>query len=154
MGGDALRVEKHERPVRLWVHPEGQVLGSLFLRPGDTDQAGEAPLEVLNGDSPFLVVQTEAPGELRFYNKRSIVRVEYDGDGADDADDVTVIPCSLHMMDGSSFEGTIREVLPPEHQRLYDYLNRGGPGFLRMHLDDGVQALINKAYIIRAMDLS
>lgn len=153
MADETLRVEKRKQPVRLWVHPEGQVVGNLFVRPGETDDEDEDPLEVLNGEGPFVVVHVEAPDEVRFYSKRSIVRVEHDVVD-EEADDVTVLRCGLQMMDGLRMEGSIREVLPPEHRRLYDYLNLGGAGFLRIYLDDGTVSLVNKAYIVRATELS
>ena len=79
---DRLKIPKKLKLVTLWVHPEGRVVGSLFLRPQSANRAGEEePLEVLNTADPFLVLKRDQPDELRFYNKSSVVRVEYDDDG-------------------------------------------------------------------------
>ena len=80
---DQLKIPKKLKLVTLWVHPEGRVVGSLFLRPQSANRAGEEePLEVLNTADPFLVLKRDQPDELRFYNKSSVVRVEYDDDPA------------------------------------------------------------------------
>lgn len=149
MAKDILRVPKKLAPVTLWVHPEGRVVGSLFLREQSPNHAGaEQPLEVLNQSEPFLVFRRENPLELRFYNKRSIIRVEYADEGAPQAPDSTEIQCRLHMMDGSLISGTIQESLSPDRARLLDYLNKTDDGFIKIHLEEGAVYLVNKAYII------
>ena len=146
---DILKVPKRLKAVTLWVHPEGRVRGSLFLREHSPDHAGpEQPIEVLNQCNPFVVIQRDEPEEVRFYNMRSIIRVEY----AVQDDDIRVegpgMQCSLQMMDGALIHGTIHEQLPPERARLLDYLNRSDECFIKVYLDDGLIFLVNKAYII------
>ena len=149
MTNDILRVPKKLTPVALWVHPEGRVLGSLFLREQSPNHAGaEQPLEILNQPEPFLVFRRENPLELRFYNKRSIIRVEYSAQGVPPAADTTEIQCRLHMMDGSLISGTIQEALAPDRARLLDYLNKTDDGFIKIHMEEGAVYLVNKAYII------
>jgi len=144
---ETLKVPKRLHAVTLWVHPEGRVVGSLFLREQSPDHAGsERPLEVLNQCSSFLVFKKESPDELRFYNIKSIVRVEYQAD-AHDATEETAMACHLHMMDGSLISGTIRESLPRDRARLLDYLNRADEGFVKLHMDDGLIVIVNKSYI-------
>ena len=148
MSTDILKVPKLKQKVALWVHPEGQVVGSLFVREQSPDHAGaEEPLEVLNADVPFVVLQKESPQELRFYNKNSIIRIEYTTD-SDTEDDLTVLSCKLSMMDGSEIEGTIRENLPPEYSRLFDYINQENSRFIRLYFNDSEVSLINKSYIV------
>ena len=108
---------------------------------------------MMNLEDTFLVVKREEPEELRFYNRASIIRVEYEGSAAEPAAELTRIACQLHMMDGSLIDGTIQEALPPDRSRLLDYLNWQGHRFIRLYVDGGTVYLINKSYIIRATDL-
>lgn len=152
MSSDRLRIPKKLKQVTLWVHPLGPVIGSLFLREQSVKHAGEEePLEVLNQVEPFVVLQRDEPDELRFYNRGSIIRVEYSGEipGPETARHMTALACQLHMMDGSLLKGTIYEQLPPDHSRLFDYLNQDSERFIRMYVDESTICLINKSYIIQ-----
>jgi hypothetical protein len=146
---DRLKIPKKLKLVTLWVHPEGRVVGYLFLRPQSATRAGEEePLEVLNTADPFLVLKRDHPDELRFYNKSSVVRVEYDEE--DEALDIPVVdplPCRLHLMDGSLITGTIRKAMPPDRSRLFDYLNLHDERFVKVYGDEGGVCIVNKAYI-------
>lgn len=151
---DSYKIRKGEHPARLWVHPEGQVNGYLFLHINTDRTSGhEEPVELVNGPEPFIVVRCEGTDELRFYSKRAIVRIEHEPLTHPESGDVDSIPCELLMMDGSSLSGTIREFLVPEHRRLFDYLNHRGEQFLRIYFDDETACLVNKAYIVRAVEL-
>lgn len=124
-------------------------MGSLFLREQSPVHAGaELPLEVLNQSEPFLVFRLDNPLELRFYNKRSIIRVEYPGHDTSPTSHTTEIQCRLHMMDGSLISGTIQEPLAPDRSRLLDYLNKTDDVFIKIHMEEGIIYLVNKAYII------
>jgi hypothetical protein len=145
---DLLKIPKKLKQVTLWVHPEGRVVGSLFLRPQSANTPGEEePLEVLNTSEPFLVLKRDQPDELRFYNKSSVVRVEYDEDKALSLPNVEPLPCTLHLMDGSLLSGTIRKALPPDRSRLFDYLNLHGEQFVKIYYEDGSVCVVNKSYI-------
>jgi hypothetical protein len=154
MDSSRFRIPKLLRQVTLWIHPEGRVVGSLFVSPsgagrGDTGD----PLEALNEQVPFVVLQRESPAELRFYNKNSIVSVEYQEETAHEANDVRPIDCTLFMMDGSRVDGTVRRVLPPTRSRLYDYLNLA-ERFAKLDLEAGRMLVVNKAYIVYAREVS
>lgn len=149
MNEDILKVPKLLKEVTLWVHPEGRVQGALYLREHSPDHAGpEQPLEVLNQCKAFVVIKRQDPDQLRFYNTRSIIRVEYDAEESHGRDAAHQLHCQLQMMDGSFITGTIREQLPPGRARLLDYLNRTDECFVKVHMDEGTIYLINKAYII------
>jgi len=149
MSRDLLKIPKKLRPVTLWVHPEGRVIGSLFLRRHSSNFAGEEePFEVLNHANEFLVMKREDPEELRFYNKASIVRLEYDEAAPWHAVEAKPLSCALHMMDGSLIAGQIKKAMPPDHARLLDYLNLENERFVKIHLEDGKVHLINKSYIV------
>ncbi len=148
MGNKPLKIAKALRQVNMWVHPEGLVTGSIFVTIGEDDGSREDPSYVLNDTSPFLVLQREKPDELRFYNRASIVRVEYEGSKPDDSK-YTTLPCIAHLMDGSVIDGEIIEVLPNDRSRLYDYLNQGQERFVRLHTTADQVCMINKSYIIQ-----
>lgn len=132
----------------MWVHPEGLVHGALYVSVDKQAQPVEDPHTVVNNDWPFLVLRRHNPDEIRFYNRGSIIRVEYEQAPANEPGAIT-IPCHITMMDGSVFEGNIHEVLPEERARLYDYLNQAKDRFLRLYLPDNRVYLLNKSYIIQ-----
>lgn len=143
-------VPKALKQVRMWVHPEGQVLASIYLvakQPGETPT--ELPIELLNQSAPFLPCQCHG-GELRFYNKKAVVRLEYESEEERASTANTVLKGEFGLMDGSVFSGEIRKNLPPESRRLLDYLNLDNDRFIRVFTEDSAVVLINKAYIVRA----
>lgn len=148
MNKKTLKISKKLYAVTLWVHPEGRVVGSLYLKEQDTkEEENEQPLDVLNQCNPFLVFKINDPDELRFYNIKSVTRVEYEPDGSDSPNGAEPMHCHLHMMDGSLIHGAIFESLPPDRSRLLDYLNKGEENFIKVHVEDGNIYLINKSYI-------
>lgn len=152
MQPEYLKIPKQLTEVTLWIHPDGRVVGSLFLSyqgEGDTLRS-EEPAEVLNQPARFLVLQREDKNDIRFYNKASIVRVEYSsGDDAAVEMGVDPIPCVLHLMDGSMIRGNIQRVLPPDQSRLYDYLNLEDEAFIKIHIGEGRVCVVNKSYVVR-----
>lgn len=145
----ALKIPKKLHQVVLRIHPEGRVVGILFLHHQTKySSQGEDPLEVMNQSEPFVVLRREAPDELRFYNKSSIIHVEYDEEPVAEFSDISPLYCRLHLMDGSLIEGCIRLHLPPNHARLSDYLNVSDERFAKIHTDSGKLWLVNKSYIV------
>ena len=140
-----LKIPKVQQQVTLWVHPEGRVIGSLYLT--QSDELTEQPADLVNQKKAFLVVNREDPNELRFYNRNTIIRVEYEAAPEPDREDTHVIPCQLHMMDGSLINGEIREQMPADYPRLFDYLNQQNCRFVKLHVDDHMVYLVNKSYI-------
>jgi hypothetical protein len=144
-----LKVPKKEKQVTLWIHPEGRVVGSLFLSLQNRYSSGEEePLEALNDAEPFLVFKREDTNERRFYNKASIMRVEYREENQPSLDGMGPLQCRLYLMDGSVVEGAVNRALPPDHSRLYDYLNMDTERFTQIYTEDGVVCLINKACVV------
>ena len=148
MAQHTLKVPKTRKEVKLWVHPEGLVIGSLFVREQSVNRSGnEAPHEVMNQESPFVVLYLNEPSELRFYNRKSIIRVEYDGADTLEMPHKDIISCRLTLMDGSLIDGEIRESLPPDYARLFDYLNQESERFIRLYIENNQICLVNKSYI-------
>ena len=98
----------------------------------------------------FSRLQRAEPEELRFYNKRAIVRVEYHEEEppSEEGTGIKTLHCRVSLMDGSLIEGIVRYPLPPNHERLYDYLNLSKERFVKLYLEDGNICLVNKAYIV------
>lgn len=145
---DLLKIPKKLKPVTLWVHPEGRVVGSLFLRPQSPNAPREEePTEVLNTPDPFLVLRRDDRDELRFYNKAAVVRVEYEEEASGPIPDIQNLLCTLHLMDGALISGTIRKALPPDRARLFDYLNLHDEQFIKVLCEDGMVCVVNKSYI-------
>ncbi len=142
---DALKLPTKQKKVQLWVHPGGPVIGSLFIH-HNKDGKDEAVLDILNHNDPFVVFQVDTPNEIRFYNRQSIIRIEY-SDKDVIAQSAQTLFCTIHMMDGTVIEGTIKEALPPEYARLYDYLNKQDNRFLKIYAGNDEICLINKSYI-------
>jgi len=143
-----LKIPKVERAVSLWTHPDGLVIGSIYLHMPEPDRPnGEDPFSVMNGAEDFLVVRRRDPEELRFYNKASLIRVEYKEDELHVVDSGKDLSCRIHMMDGSVIDGAMRKSLPPERSRLYDYMNTDNPRFLKLYVDEQSVCLINKSYV-------
>ena len=148
MATDLLKIPKIKRQVSMWVHPEGQVIGSLCLREQSVNHAGvEEPIEVLNKDKAFIVLDREE-SQVRFYNRNAIIRVEYEETSPTPGPEQKIIPCQLTMMDGALFNGEIRETLAPDRARLFDYLNHEQARFIKLYTDTNQICLVNKSYII------
>jgi hypothetical protein len=146
-----LKIPKKLKRVTLWIHPEGRVIGSLFLHLQNKYANGEeTPRDILNHPAPFIVLQREDPDEIRFYNRASIVRVEYPLEQPLTDDSIMPLACRLYMMDGSIIVGSVKQPLPPGSARLYDYLNLGEERFVEIHVDESTICLVNKSYITYA----
>lgn len=145
----AWKIPKALHDVELWVHPEGLVVGALFvnLESGRFASGQERPLEVLNDERRFVVVKRAHPEGLRFYNRSAIVRVEY-RDRQPVEEDVVAQRCMVHLMDDSLIEGTMMKSLPPDQTRLLDFLNVEDEIFMTIYGDDDRVCLVNKSYVV------
>jgi len=149
---ESLRVLKREHPVTLWLPAEGRMDGAVFVWPETEGRpTGESPADVFNSEEPFVAVKRYAPDHVQLYRKSAIARVEFQPRGARDAGDSN-IGCSVRLDDGASVRGRVREVLPEARQRLLDHLNRDAAAFLRLFLEDGGIALLNKLHIVRVTE--
>lgn len=148
MTNTSIKVEKTLYEVKMWVHPEGLVTGFLYVRVATDDADQEDPRAVLNQAEPFVVLKRNLGDEIRFYNRSSIVRVEYQ-DNKPEQDNMTHLNCRMTMMDGSVIDGQIHEILPPEYARLYDYLNQANDRFIKIYTDTNEVCLVNKSYVIQ-----
>ena len=149
MDDGAFKIPKTLRPVTLWVHPEGQVLGSLFLHmPTNELVDGEQPVDALNEPGDFLPIKRDENDGVRFYNKSAIVRVSFWDEGRRYADQGRPQPCRLTLMDGTVLYGEVCKAAPEERSRLYDYLNDSHERFFELHGGSGEVILVNKSYVV------
>lgn len=144
------KVPKKLYDVELWVHPEGLVVGALFVHLESADEAsgGQRPLEVLNDKQRFVVVKRSNPDEIRFYNRSAIVRVEYQDRWPRSDSDAVAQRCQVHLMDDSLIEGTMMKSLPPDRRRLLDFLNVDDEIFMTIYGDGDRVCLVNKSYVV------
>lgn len=169
MDNDALRIPKKVQQLELWIHPEGKVTGSVYLHLQSNRHGGEEkPEEMLNQPQPFMVVKCESRDGLRFYNKNSIIRLQYYNsqsptstalmrlgpdlhmlDFTSEATGLVRLDCRLHLIDGTVLTGVIEEFLPPGQQRLFDYINNNVNTFIKLYLGSDEICLVNRAYIVR-----
>ncbi|OOG22744.1 hypothetical protein B1C78_14155 [Thioalkalivibrio denitrificans] len=155
MDKEALKIPKKLKHVKIWVHPEGPVVGGIYLYcQSDRHEGEEQPVEAMNSPEPFFVLRGGNDDDLRFYNKNAVVRLEYSADPGEERPAGCVeLGTRLHLMDGSTLEGVIREMLVPEHARLFDYVNIFEDRFVRLFMEDRLVTLVNKAYIVRVTPL-
>ena len=149
MDDGALKVPKKQVPVTLWVHPEGRVVGSIFVHlPSPDSSHSEQPWDVINEAGDFVAIKLDGPDEMRFYNKSSIVRVEYRDGASSLLAEGRPLPCTITMMDGSLIDGDICKATPVERSRLYDYMNDTCERFLKLRAHDVDVMLVNKSYVV------
>jgi len=144
----ALKIAKAMRQVKMWIHPEGLVNGSIFVATGADATPEEDPAHVLNNDTPFLVMRTGKNNDVRFYNRNSIIRVEYESSRPSDSNMTRAI-CQVTMMDGSIIDGEVIEDLPEQYARLYDYLNHTRERFIRLFTTGSEVCMLNKSYVVK-----
>jgi hypothetical protein len=143
-----LKIPKKLKQLSFWVHPEGRVIGSIFLNLHNKNYTGgELVIDAINHEDPFIVLKREDPEEIRFYNKCAIVRAEYEIDDFVNYEGVKPLHCRVSMMDGSVIDGIVMKQLPPNNARLYDYLNANNERFAEFHVGGGQVCAVNKSYI-------
>jgi hypothetical protein len=149
MPNEELRVPKRSQHVGLWVHPAGRVTGSVYLHLQSNEHTGqERPEDLLNQKEPFLVFKCDTPNELRFYSKKAIIRLQYSDEQPEASTPMMTFSARLHMMDGSTVAGEIKDFPSRGRRRLFDYINKNSEAFIKLHLRTGDVCLINKDYIV------
>lgn len=96
-----------------------------------------------------MVLNRENDGQVCFYNRNAIIRLEYEHTPSKTEAELKIIPCQLTMMDGALFDSEIRETLAPDRAHLFDYLNHEGARFIKLYIDNEQICPVNKSYIIK-----
>lgn len=131
---------------------------SIFLSQRAESHAGpERPLDMLNGDAEFIVVEL-ASGEVGFLRRSSLSVVTMPvGETCDALAEPEPLAADLFdeamlrlvLEDGSELEGLTRYELPEQSCRVQDFFN-GSELFVTL-IHDGRVSFVNKGCIARVL---
>jgi hypothetical protein len=122
----------------------------FFLAEFAGSHAGHERLsDLLNGQSEFLPAFDVATETMTFVSRAGIAaaRVRQEWESRYELGDAEEHEVEIGLADGTSLQGTLQYVMPPDHGRLLDYLN-DRPPFVRLEQGDKV-VLVNKRHIAR-----
>src|SRR3954465_9664515 len=116
------RIEKVRRRVSISMVGGVVLDGDLFLQPTARYRVGpQDPWELLNEDDRFLPLAVDG-GPPVLLAKKSIIRIQYDGDAADtEIDGVALASVEMHCTDGGTVDGTLRLETRADRPRLLDF---------------------------------
>lgn len=124
----------------------------VFLAEAAAGHGGPERLsDLLNGSAPFIPAQDAKSGGMTFLHRAAIAIARVAPEIEPDTDEGFTIPTEheveIALTDGSLLTGLVSYVLPQEHARLVDFLNRCEP-FFRVLERDAV-ALVGRAHVAR-----
>lgn len=123
--------------------------GTVFLHFAK-DEGGfpETPADLVNNDSRFIVFDEQHEG-VCFIGKDSILRLTYARGELKQPDAVENFTCAvaITMNDQYELSGEVGALLPEEHSRLFDFLNRDDEVFIAVATSDNKYVLANKDFI-------
>lgn len=142
-------VQKKCFPVVLELRDEKTLNGSVFLHFAK-DETGypETPADLVNDHSQFIVFDEDQEG-ICFIGKDSILRLIYQRGELKQPEAVENFSASVRitMDDKCELRGDVSALLPEEHARLFDYLNREDELFITIADNDNNYVLANKDFI-------
>jgi len=142
-------VSKNRFPVTIDLRDGNRVTGHFFLHfAKDETGVPESPVDLVNAESRFVVFDEDLKG-ICFIGKDSILRIFYTQSELFGLDNVENFSTSIlvTMSDGEKIAGNVGALLPEEHPRLFDLLNRDEYRFLSMDVAEGEKTLVNMDYI-------
>ena len=143
-------VSKNRFPVTIDMRDGNRLTGHFFLHfAKDETGVPETPIDLINGETRFIVFDGEENG-ICFVGKDSILRILYTEDTSSTLDDsVENFSTSIlvAMSDGQQISGDVAALLPEEHTRLFDLLNRDEYKFLAVQVNAKEKMLVNMDYI-------
>ena len=143
-----LKVPLQEVSVRLLLQDGNEFNGSLF---SSSIRAGGRPGSILDrlNDSSEKFVPFAFAAQSSLVNKSRIVWIELatSDEQQPESDVATQCRVTLTLTNGLLVEGWVRYELPPERQRLLDFLNSAGD-FVAI-FDDQHTTLVNLASVVR-----
>jgi hypothetical protein len=149
-----LRVPKRRLTVAATLVDGSRREVAVFLAeaaPGH--EGGERLSDLLNGESDFLPAQELETREMTFLNRAAIVVAEADAEAERTRADEVTIPTEhaveVELTGGRKLRGHVSYVLPPERDRLADFLNLGTL-FLPLHAESRV-LLVHKRHVVRVV---
>jgi hypothetical protein len=152
---DDYRIEKTRRAVEVTLANANRLEGDVFVQPFARFRSGpEEPLDVLNGDDPFLPLGLPN-GDVLLVQKSQIAVVGTELPEDDDSVDRGVVGMhvELALIDGSILSGSIFPEVRLGRPRLVDILNDTKQPFIALFGSDHLQN-VNRALIAHARPLS
>jgi hypothetical protein len=150
-----LTIPKQLMPLTLWVHPNRQLLASMFLPvQGLSSLRAEDPVDVFNDGAPFLTLKLTEANIISFYHKRWILYATYRPASLPLPLGGDLSPCQLYLRNATLLTGYLCEALPPHTARLSDMLNHSHGQFMQLYTGESDVYLVNKDAIVQAGPLS
>lgn len=147
-----LRVPKQRVEVELLLPGGESRRVAVFLAEfASHHRGGERLSDLLNGPGAFFPAVDIDADQVSFINRTAIAVARVAPEGEPDPSAEFTLPTehevAITLVDGTTIEGLIAFVKPPERSRLMDYLNEAPP-FFRV-LEGQRVSLVNKAHVAR-----
>ena len=143
------RVPKRELDVRILLDDGRTLDGSLFASFTGCGDGPEDALHFLNTSSEDFIPLVCGKDSF-LLNKAGIIWVQVTGEGANEIASSNrtgrPVPVRLTLTGGLSVVGTLSIVMPPERNRVVDYMNAAGR-FLPL-FGDGVATLVQRGFVV------
>jgi hypothetical protein len=145
------RIEKARRRVEVTLANGRRLEGDVFIQPFARFRTGpEEPLDLLNGDEPFLpLVLTNEDVLLVQKSHIAVVATEVPSDDDSVERGVVGMRVELEMSDGTTLNGSIFPEVRMGRPRLVDILNDTKQPFIALFATDRLQ-IVNRALIAHA----
>jgi hypothetical protein len=143
------KVPRRELDVRILLDDGRTLDGSLFASITDSMGGPEDALHFLNSNSEdFIPLMCGKDSFL--LNKAGIIWVQLSGESAREVAEShntgRSVPVRLSLAGGLSVVGTLSIVMPPERNRVLDYMNAMGR-FVPL-FGDGVATLVQRGFVV------
>jgi len=143
------RVPKRELDVRILLDDGRTLDGSLFAAMTGGSEGPEDALHFLNTNSEDFIPLVCGKDSF-LLNKAGIIWVQVAGEEAREIAESNrtgrPVPVRLTLTGGLSAVGTLSIVMPPERNRVVDYMNAAGR-FLPL-FGDGVATLVQRGFVV------
>lgn len=152
---DDLRVPTTSLPAEILCSDGATVLGDIFLPAYSSRQPGPMPPDEWTETVPaFFPVRSRAARTLTLVNRDEVVAVSVPATSNTLHDDA-LVDCPVFRVAVDTgrvkFEGDIVIDMPPDHQRVADWLN--APGSFITLRDGAAHHLIQKRHVLRVLEL-
>ncbi len=147
-----LKVPKRSVAVAVTLAGGLQREVTLFLAEAAAGRPGRERLsDLLNGGSDFIPALETDARTITFLNRSAVMIAQAGAEAERGSAEESVIPSEYEVEvtldDGRVLHGFVSYLLPPDHERLGDFLNQATP-FLPLHADVGV-LLVHKRHVTR-----
>ena len=140
-----LRVPQRKVEVRVLLHGGEERSGVLYTALSNPEGRPGRLVDRLDDDAEaFLPFARDGRREL--LHKSWVVWIRVDGEESHDEEATHAERLSITLAGGATVQGDVRYVMPPQRERLLDYLN-AAPQFLPVR-DAGTTTLVNRDFIV------